>query len=116
MKAASGAGMAAACQLEEREHRVYAPVLARVAGEVEFGEDAAYVRLDCLARDEQLLGDAAVGLALRDQREHLLLPRGERRELIASCGRFDELLDEGGLDDRSARGDPLERSEGPLRA
>ena len=47
------------------------------AGEVELGEDAADVCLDGLARDEELLCDPAVGLALRDQREHLPLARGE---------------------------------------
>jgi hypothetical protein len=42
---------------------VDASVLACVAREVELGDDAADVRLDGLARDDQLAGDPAVGLA-----------------------------------------------------
>jgi hypothetical protein len=41
------------------------------------------VRLDGLAGDAELLGDPAVGLALRDQREHLAIPRGELGERVA---------------------------------
>ena len=59
------AWIAAAAGPEEGEHGVDAPVLAGVGGEVELAEDAADVRFDGLAGDEELLGDAAVGLALR---------------------------------------------------
>ena len=47
---------------EEREHRVDAPVLTRVGGELELAEDRAHVRLDRLRRDIQLSRNPAVGL------------------------------------------------------
>ena len=82
-----------------------------VGGEVELAEDAAHVRFDRLAGDEELLGDAAVGLALGDQREHLALAWCELGERVAGDGRAEKLFDERGLDDGSSGGDLLERGD-----
>ena len=68
---------------EKGEDGVHAPVLARVRREVELAEDAADVRLDGLARHEELLADPPVGPPLGDEREHLELARREGGERVS---------------------------------
>ena len=48
------------------------------AGRAELGQDVRHVHARRLRRDEQLGGDLAVAVALREQLQDLLLPRGQR--------------------------------------
>ena len=50
--------------------------------------------------------DARVRVSLRHQREHLALAAGEVLECVVDVSRADELLNEGGIDDRAAAADP----------
>ena len=85
--------------VEEGEYGVDAPVLACVGWEVEFAEDAAYVCFDRLAGDIEVLGDAAVGFALGDQREYFALARCELGDAATT-----QLWRQVGGPDRAGRG------------
>jgi hypothetical protein len=83
--------------------------------EIELLQDAADVGLDRLQAEEQGLGDAAVRVALRHELEDRPLALGEPRERIVGTGAVDELLDDLGVDDRSARRDRLDGAHERLR-
>src|SRR5690348_14693307 len=94
---------------EEGEHRQHTPVVARVGQQIELGEDAAHVGFHRLGRHPQLLGDGLVGAALGHQREHLLLPVGQRLQRAAGPGPGHQPGDDLRVDDRLARRDPADR-------
>ena len=55
--------------------------------DIELAEDVRDVHARGLGRDEQLVGDLAVGAALGDEREHVELARGETETVAADGGR-----------------------------
>ena len=55
--------------------------------EVELGHEAAAMSLNCLGADDEGPGYLLVGVALRDQLEHVLLPVRELVVRVAQIGR-----------------------------
>src|SRR4051794_21660328 len=88
--------------VEERDHREYAAVVVAGFGEAEFREDAVDVFLDGSLGDPESPADAGVGASFGHQREHVAFAAGELLERIFDVACRDELLNEGGVDDRAA--------------
>src|SRR6478672_4581056 len=90
-------------------------------GELQLAQHRGHVALHRLRRNEQLLGDLLVGVALGDQPEHLALPAGQLVELGVEGGlhvarrlgrRRERVQHEPGQpvrEHRVARGDPADR-------
>src|SRR5699024_4330415 len=93
--------------VEVPQHRLHAPTGLLVAGEVEFVEDRADGLLDRAQREEQPLGDAAVGQSLRHRLEHLELARGEPGDGVLLLWGAQQGAHHGRVDDRSPVGDAV---------
>jgi len=74
-----------------------------VGGQVELAEDSAYVCLDGLGCEVQLLGDAAVGAAFGEEGQHVALACCQIGERVAGDGRGDQFRDQSGIDDRAPK-------------
>src|SRR6266704_844920 len=68
---------------EVGEYGEHASVVVGGWGQVQFGEDAADVRLDGPWGQDEPVGDCLVGAALGDQREHLALPVRQGGQWVA---------------------------------
>ncbi len=82
-----------------------------VSADTEFGEDAGDVCLDGPFGQPEPARDAAVGAALRHEREHLALPWGKRGQLIGRAERAQEQRDDLRVECRAAIRDAAERVE-----
>src|SRR3954447_20851272 len=93
------------------QHRRYAPADDLLVLEHQLHEDGADVLLDGPLRQGEILGDRAVALAARHQREHFSFARRELIEWrpVRPLGTVDELFNDYGIDDRAAARHDLER-------
>ena len=68
--------------VEECEYGEHASVVLVVRADAELSEDARDVCLDGAFREPEPAGDASVGAALRNQREHLAFPWSESGQMV----------------------------------
>jgi len=88
--------------VEERHHREHPAVVVAGLGQPELRQDAVHVLLDGSLRDPEAPADACIGAPLGHQREHVALATRELLERILDIPRRHELLNQSGVDDRSA--------------
>jgi hypothetical protein len=91
------------------QHRQHAAVVLGARGHAELEEDVRDVLLDRVRGDHQHLGDALVRAALGHQPQHLALARRQSLQRIVAALAAEHVRDDGGVEHRSARGDPADR-------
>src|SRR5262245_61641781 len=88
------AGDLACLCAQEVKDRVNSAVLARVSREVELAEDAADMRFDGLARDEELVADSAVRSPSCHEREDVPFALAQVCERVVGVWCLEELVHE----------------------
>src|SRR6201991_3266218 len=94
---------------EEGDYREDPAMIVVGVREAEFGKDVSYVFLHRALGDPQLTADSGVRAPLRHECQHLAFARTQRVERVVPPANGYQLLDECGVHDRAAFGDPLER-------